>query len=93
MFTGFSIRLRLNISRDIKNKAVIMGRELIIGNHRGNMMFGAWMIGDSGWCETGLIVIEFDGSGSNSVSLTKGMFRGGGFSIWLVNRYRFRLRR
>ena len=48
MFTGFSIRLRLIISRDIKNKAVIMGRELVIGNHKGNRMFGAWMIGDSG---------------------------------------------
>ena len=93
MFTCFNIRLRLIISRDIKNKAVIMGRELVIGNHKGNRMFGAWMIGDSGRCETGLIVIVFDGFGSNSVSLTKGMFRGGGLCIWLVNRYRFRLRR
>ena len=48
MFIGFSIRLRLKISRDIKNKVVIMGRELIIGNHKRNRMFGAWMISDSG---------------------------------------------
>ena len=41
MFTGLSIRLRLRISRDIKNKVVIVGRELIIGNHIGNRMFGA----------------------------------------------------
>ena len=48
MFTGFSIRLRLRISIDIKNKVVIMGIKLIIGNHRGNKMFGVWMISDSG---------------------------------------------
>ena len=88
MFTSFSIRLRLKISGDIKNKAVIMGRELIIGNHGGNRMFGAWIIS-----EIGLIVIVFDGSGSNSIRPTKGMFKEGGFSIWLVNKYRFRLRR
>ena len=41
----------------------------------------------------GLIVIVFDGFGLNSANLTKGMFKGGGFSIWLVNRYRFGLRR